>query len=191
MWWAKVRESTEQEINVDLKPFSLVQVNYDNNKADGDNFKYWEQDDSDNTLLELRAGVAAQRQGQEIWDTFFINLLRARHEDRIDLTDADAINTVAEASGVDMGRFAEDLADPEILREIGESHTEAVEVHGAFGVPLYVFPNGNSAFVKMFIPSSEESGSVYDNLVEMVADHKHVGEIKRPSPPWPYEGVRS
>jgi hypothetical protein len=90
-----------------------------------------------------------------------------------------------------MGRFAEDLADPEILREIGESHTEAVEVHGAFGVPLYVFPNGNSAFVKMFIPSSEESGSVYDNLVEMVADHKHVGEIKRPSPPWPYEGVRS
>ena len=191
MWWAKVRESTDQEINVDLKPFSLVQVNYDNNKADGDNFKYWEQDDSDNTLLELRAGVAAQRQGPEIWDTFFINLLRARHEDRIDLTDADAINTVAEASGVDMGRFAEDLADPEILREIGESHTEAVEVHGAFGVPLYVFPNGNSAFVKMFIPSSEESGSVYDNLVEMVADHKHVGEIKRPSPPWPYEGVRS
>ena len=191
MWWANVRESTDQEINVDLKPFSLVQVNYDNNKADGDNFKYWEQDDSDNTLLELRAGVAAQRQGPEIWDTFFINLLRARHEDRIDLTDADAINTVAEASGVDMGRFAEDLADPEILREIGESHTEAVEVHGAFGVPLYVFPNGNSAFVKMFIPSSEESGSVYDNLVEMVADHKHVGEIKRPSPPWPYEGVRS
>ena len=135
MWWANVRESTDQEINVDLKPFSLVQVNYDNNKADGDNFKYWEQDDSDNTLLELRAGVAAQRQGPEIWDTFFINLLRARHEDRIDLTDADAINTVAEASGVDMGRFAEDLADPEILREIGESHTEAVEVHGAFGVP--------------------------------------------------------
>ena len=191
MWWANVRESTDQEINVDLKPFSLVQVNYDNNKADGDNFKYWEQDDSDNTLLELRAGVAAQRQGPEIWDTFFINLLRARHEDRIDLTDADAINTVAEASGVDMGRFAEDLADPEILREIGESHTEAVEIHGAFGVPLYVFPNGNSAFVKMFIPSTEESGSVYDNLVEMVADHKHVGEIKRPSPPWPYEGVRS
>ncbi len=191
MWWAKVRESTDQEINVNLKPFSLVQVNYDNNKADGDNFKYWEQDDSDNTLLELRAGVAAQRQGQEIWDTFFINLLRARHEDRIDLTDADAINAVAEASGVDMGQFAEDLADPEILREIGESHTEAVEVHGAFGVPLYVFPNGNSAFVKMFIPSSEESGSIYDNLVEMVADHKHVGEIKRPSPPWPYEGVRS
>ena len=89
-----------------------------------------------------------------------------------------------------MGRFAEDLADPDVLREIGESHTEAVEVHGAFGVPLYVFPNGNSAFVKMFIPSDDESGPIYDNLVEMMADHKHVGEIKRPSPPWPYEGVR-
>ena len=190
MWWAKVRENTDHEINVDLKPFSLVQVNYDNNKAEEDNFKYWERDDSDNTLLELRAGIAAQRQGQEVFDKFFVNLLKARHEDRIDLTDAAAINAVAEASGVDMGRFAEDLADPDVLREIGESHTEAVEVHGAFGVPLYVFPSGNSAFVKMFIPTDEESGPIYDNLVEMMADHKYVGEVKRPSPPWPYEGVR-
>lgn len=190
MWWAKVRENTDHEINVDLKPFSLVQVNYDNNKAEEDSFKYWERDDSDNTLLELRAGIAAQRQGQEVFDKFFVNLLKARHEDRIDLTDAAAINAVAEASGVDMGRFAEDLADPDVLREIGESHTEAVEVHGAFGVPLYVFPNGNSAFVKMFIPTDEESGPIYDNLVEMMADHKYVGEVKRPSPPWPYEGVR-
>jgi len=190
MWWAKVRENTDHEINVDLKPFSLVQVNYDNNKAEEDSFKYWERDDSDNTLLELRAGIAAQRQGQEVFDKFFVNLLKARHEDRIDLTDAAAINAVAEASGVDMGRFAEDLADPDVLREIGESHTEAVEVHGAFGVPLYVFPNGNSAFVKMFIPTDAESGSIYDNLVEMMADHKYVGEVKRPSPPWPYEGVR-
>ena len=188
MWWAKVRENTDHEVNVDLKPFSLVQVNHDNNNDDG--FKYWEQDDSDNALLELRAGVAAKRQGPEIFDRFFINLLRARHEDRIDLTDADAINAVAEASGVDMGRFAEDLADPDVMREIGESHTEAVEMHGAFGVPLYVFPNNNAAFVKMFIPSDEEAGSIYNNLVEIVADHKHVGEVKRPSPPWPYEGVR-
>ena len=190
MWWAKVRENTDHEINVALKPFSLVQVNYDNNKADGDEFKYWEQDDSDNALLELRAGLAAERQGQEVFDKFFIALLRARHEDRIDLTDAAAINAVAEASGVDMGRFAEDLADPDIMREIGESHTEAVEVHGAFGVPTYVYPNGNAAFVKMFIPSEAESGAIYENLTEMMADHRHVGEVKRPSPPWPYEGVR-
>ena len=190
MWWAKVRENTDHEINVALKPFSLVQVNYDNNKADGDEFKYWEQDDSDNALLELRAGLAAERQGQEVFDKFFIALLRARHEDRIDLTDAAAINAVAEASGVDMGRFAEDLADPDIMREIGESHTEAVEVHGAFGVPTYVYPNGNAAFVKMFIPSDAESGAIYENLTEMMADHRHVGEVKRPSPPWPYEGVR-
>ena len=191
MWWAKVRENTDHEINVALKPFSLVQVNYDNNKADGDDFKYWEQDDSDNALLELRAGLAAERQGQEVFDKFFIALLRARHEDRIDLTDAAAINAVAEASGVDMGRFAEDLADPDIMREIGESHTEAVEVHGAFGVPTYVYPNGNAAFVKMFIPSDAESGAIYENLTEMMADHRHVGEVKRPSPPWPYEGVRA
>ena len=61
MWWAKVRENTDHEIAVDLKPFSLVQVNHDNNNDDG--FKFWEQDDSDNTLLELRAGISARAPG--------------------------------------------------------------------------------------------------------------------------------
>ena len=44
-----------------------------------------------------------------------------------------------------MARFREDIADPDLLRELGESHTKAVDEYGAFGVPTFVFDNGNFA----------------------------------------------
>ena len=73
-----------------------------------------------------------------------------------------------------------------LLQEIGESHTKAVEEHGAFGVPTYIFPSGGSAFIKMFIPPDDQAGEIYSNLTKLVSDLQHVGEIKRPQPPWPH-----
>ena len=76
--------------------------------------------------------------------------------------------------------------DPELLKELGESHTRAVEEHGAFGVPTYVFPSGHAAFIKMFIPPAEEAVEMYDSLMKVGADFKYLGEMKRPQPPWPH-----
>ena len=185
MWLSKVEETTGQEVPVDWRPFSLAQVNNDK----GEGFKYWEQpeilDGSDTTLLAHRAGLAAKRQGKEAFKSFFMTLLQARHEDKKDLLDPAVIDEAVAKAGLDPGQFTEDLADPDLLREIGESHTKAVEEHGAFGVPTYVFPNGNAAFVKMFIPPDEEAAGIYETVTKMVSDHPHVGEIKRPQPPWP------
>lgn len=164
----------------------MAQINY----KDDEDFKYWEQpgaiDGTDNTLLAHRAGLAAKRQGREAFESFFITLLKARHEEKKDLTDPEVIEEALVASGIDAGQFKEDLADPDLLRELGESHTKAVEEHGAFGVPTYVFPNGNAAFIKMFIPPAEESAEVYSGLMKVAQDLKHVGEVKRPQPPWPH-----
>ena len=186
MWLSKVKETTGNDPDIDWQPFSLAQVNSDK----GEDFKYWEQpgalDGTDNTLLAHRAGLATKRQGKEAFESFFITLLKARHEDKKDLTDPAVIEEAGIKAGIDMGRFREDLADPDLLREIGESHTRAVAEHGAFGVPTYVFPNGNAAFVKMFIPPDEQVGEVYDNLVTFMSQLKHVGEVKRPQPPWPH-----
>ena len=186
MWLAKVRATTGQAIDVDWQPFSLEQVNSDK----GEDFKYWEQpgalDGSDNTLLAHRAGLAAKRQGKESFEAFFIALLKLRHEDRKSLTEPAVIDEAVNNSGIDMARFREDLADPDLLREIGESHTIAVEEHGAFGVPTYVFPNGATAFVKMHIPPDEAAGEIYESLTRVITGAQHVGELKRPSPPWPH-----
>ena len=83
-------------------------------------------------------------------------------------------------------RFLEDAVDPDLLREIGESHEKAVEEYGAFGVPTFVFPNGNAAFLKMFVPPDEQAAEMYDSLTKTMSEFVHVGELKRPQPPWPH-----
>jgi predicted DsbA family dithiol-disulfide isomerase len=182
----KVREMGGEEFEVDWQPFSLAQANNDK----GPDFKYWEQpgalDGSDRTLLAHRAGLAAKRQGKEAFEAFFMALLKARHEGKKDLTDPAVIEGAALAAGIDLGRFREDLADPDLLREIGESHTRAVEEVGAFGVPTFVFPGGKAAFLKMFIPPEDRMVEVFDSLVKVMGEFEHVGEIKRPQPPWPH-----
>lgn len=186
MWLVQVRDSSGKDIEVDWQPFSLAQVNSDK----GPDFKYWEQpgalDGSDRTLLAHRAGLAAKRQSKEAFESFFITLLKARHEARKDLMDPAVIESAAIEAGLDMARFREDLADPDLLREIGESHTRAVEEFGAFGVPTFVFPGGNAAFLKMFIPPEGRAAEVFDTLVKVMSQFEHVGEMKRPQPPWPH-----
>jgi predicted DsbA family dithiol-disulfide isomerase len=186
MWLVKVRELSGREIEVDWQPFSLAQVNSDK----GPDFKFWEQpgavDGSDRTLLAHRAGLAAKRQGKEAFDSFLVTLLKARHEARKDLTDPEVIEAAANDAGLDRARFLEDLADPDLLREIGESHTRAVEEFGAFGVPTFVFPGGRSAFLKMFIPPDDQAVDVFETMVKVMGQLAHVGEVKRPQPPWPH-----
>jgi predicted DsbA family dithiol-disulfide isomerase len=180
MWLEKVKNLNGKGPNVDWQPFSLAQINSDKDE----DFKYWEQpgayDGSDTTLLAHRAGLAAKRQGPEAFDAFRIAILKARHEDKKDLMDPAVVEDAAVKSGIDMGQFKEDLDDPDLLRQIGESHTRAVEEYGAFGVPTYVFPSGNAAFIKMFIPPDDQAIEVYDTLTKFVGDLKHVGEVKRP-----------
>ena len=186
VWLAKVEESTRNDIEVDWQPLSLAQMN---SKEESD-LRYWEQpgalDGSDNTLLAHRAGLAAKRQGKEAFKSFFMALLRARHEDKKDLTDPAVMEEAAGKAGIDLARFREDVADPDLLRELGESHTRAVEEFGAFGVPTFVFPGGKTAFLKMFIPPDEEAVEMYDSLIKVMSEFAYVGEIKRPQPPWPH-----
>ena len=186
MWLAKVEEGTGKEIDIDWQPFSLSQVNSDK----GPEHKLWEQpeirDGSDHTLLAHQAGLAAKRQGKEPFESFFMTLLKARHEDKKHLTDPVVIEEAAANSGLDVARFREDLADPDLLRELGESHTRAVEEFGAFGVPTFIFPGGKSAFLKMFIPPDDQAPEMYETLIKTMSQFAYVGELKRPQPPWPH-----
>jgi protein-disulfide isomerase-like protein with CxxC motif len=187
VWLSKVEESTGETIKVDWQPFSLAQVNSDNN--DG-NIKLWDQpeviDGTDKTFLAHMSGLAVKRQGDEAFKGFFMALLRARHEDKKDLLDPAVMEEAAVAAGLDIARFREDAADPELLKDIAESHTIAVEEHGAFGVPTFVFGEGNATFLKMFIPPDEQAVEIYETMTKAMSEFAHVGEFKRPQPPWPH-----
>ena len=183
MWLAKVKDTYGDNLQVDWKPFLLAQIN----SKEGPEWKAWEQpeDSADLGLLAMRAGEAAQRQGNERFEAFQLALLKARHEDRKDLSDEGVIMEAAEAGGLDMARFREDLADKSILKDLGDSHTRAVEEYGVFGVPTFVFPDGGSAFLKTYQPPAEDAVALFENLHTLMGSLKYVGEVKRPQPPWP------
>jgi hypothetical protein len=186
VWLSKVEESTGEVVKVDWKPFSLAQVNSDKDQ----DIKLWEQPEvlngTDHTFLAHVSGLAAKRQGDKAFQAFFMALLRARHEDKKDLLDPTVMEEAAVAAGLDMARFSEDQADPDLLKDIGESHTIAVEEYGAFGVPTFVFDEGKAVFLKMFIPPDEQAAEIYETMTKAMSQFEHVGEFKRPQPPWPH-----
>jgi predicted DsbA family dithiol-disulfide isomerase len=183
VWLAKVRETYGDNLEIEWKPFFLAQVN----SKEGPEWKAWEQtkDNASLGLLAMTAGEAARRQGREAFDAFQVALLKARHEDRKDLADRDVILDAARTAGLDMARFREDLEDKSILREMGKSHTEAVEEYGVFGVPTFIFPNGASAFIKAYVPPEDEAVQMFEDLAGVMGKWKYIGEMKRPQPPWP------
>ena len=183
MWLANVKKSYGEEIDIDWKPFMLAQIN----SQEGPDWKAWEQAEDTPTLglTAFRAGAAAQRQGRQQFDEFQLAMLKARHEDRRDLSDVEVVLEIAESVGLDMARFREDLADESIMKDVGESHTEAVDQYGVFGVPTFIFPNGNTAFLKTYNPPEEEAVPMFEEISGVMGRWKWVAEVKRPQPPWP------
>ena len=105
MWLSKGEEATGENIKVDWQPFSLAQVNSDQES----DVKLWEQPEmiagTDKTFLAHMSGLAAKRQGEDAFRSFFMALLRARHEDKKDLLDPAVMEEAAVTAGLDMARF--------------------------------------------------------------------------------------
>ena len=174
-----------ENLQVTWRHFSLEQVN----SKKGPEWWVWDQPDTydSRSLLSLRAGEAARRQGDEAFGRFHLALLAARHggDGRIPLNETEPLASVARDAGLDVGRFREDLQDRELLKNIARDHTEGVEKHGVFGTPTFVFENGNAAYLKSFIPPPEDSTTFFEHFVALMAHRSYVGELKRPQPPWP------
>ena len=183
MWLGKVKETKGDDVQFNWKYFCLEQVN----QKEGPDFKVWEQPDDypAKGLWSLRAGEAARRQGEAAFESFHVNLLKARHEDRRDIDDVKVLVAVAQESGLDAGQFEKDLRDRSTLEAIARDHTEAVETYGVFGTPTFVFGNGGSAYLKMLASPEGEEVRVCDHLMDLMEGHLEVGEVKRPQPPWP------
>jgi len=189
VWLDRVKQVYGENLEVTWKSFSLEQAN----GKQGPDWKVWEQPDgyASRSLLSLRAGEAARLQGARSFERFHLALLTARHggKGRISLDQAEPLVTVARGAGLDVGRFQEDLDDRALLKNIARDHTEAVEVHGVFGTPTFVFENGNAVYLKTFLPPQEDTVSFFEHFVALMADRPYLGELKRPQPPWPKGAV--
>jgi predicted DsbA family dithiol-disulfide isomerase len=174
-----VRRPGGRNLDVRWRYFSLTQVN---TKDDG--WTVWEAPPSELVRGRLAfAGSEAARR-QDRFEVFHRALLEARHVDRREIDDREVIDGVAEKAGLDLERFAADLADPTILETLAADHREAVTRFGVFGTPTFVFDDGASAYVRLSEPVGAEGAvDVFDRLLSVAASEPRILEIKRPRKP--------
>jgi predicted DsbA family dithiol-disulfide isomerase len=188
VWLDRVKQEYGDNLDITWKNFSLQQIN----SKEGPEWKVWEQVDlhEARSLLASVAGEAARRQGADAFDRFHLALLTARHGgDRIALNEDQPLIEVAEKAGLDIDRFKKDLADAELVQVVAGDHEESAEQHGAFGTPTFVFEDGQSVYLKTFIPPEEESVAAFEHFVGLMSSRPYIGEVKRPQPPWPRGAV--
>ena len=171
----------ERPIDVRWRYFSLTQVN---TKDEG--WTVWGAPAGEKVRGRLAFMAAEAARRQDRFEPFHATLLRARHEGRINIDEVEAIEQVAEDSGLDLGRFRRDVADPTILAALERDHTHAVSALGVFGTPTFVFPNGASAYIRIAeVPAAHDAVKMFDSLIAIAADEQRVLEIKRPVKPTP------
>lgn len=154
-----------------------------NSKEPG--WKLWEQADGypSRGLKAFRAAEAARRQGHAAFEAFHMALLRARHEQKTNISDPVILLAVASAARLDVSRFEKDLSNPAALQRLAADHTFAVDKLGAFGTPTLVFPEEQAVYVKMAVPPDEECSALFDEVSGMIMGRRYVQELKRPRRP--------
>lgn len=176
-----VRDSKQRELKVGWRYFSLTQV-----ASKDDGWTVWDAPAADRVRgrLAFKAAAAARRQGR--FDDLHMPLLHARHRDRLDINRVDVVERVAVESGLDLDRFRQDIADPDILRPLARDHRHAVAEHGVFGTPTFVFAGGAAAYVRLAdAPEGADALRIFDGLVAVAMGEPRILEIKRPVKPSP------
>jgi len=172
------------KLQIDWRYFSLEQINQKN----GPDWKVWDQPPTyeSRSNPSFIAAEAARRQGQDAFLRMQEQLLKARHEEKRFFTDRETLVLAAQRAGLDVERFQRDLEDRSLLQRLGQDHTEAVEKYHAFGVPTFVFENGQAAYLKMNPPPpKEEAAAVFEDLYRTMAQRPYIYELKRPGEHWP------
>ena len=138
------------------------------------------------SLVSQIVAEAARRQGGDLHDKFHLALLVARHGGggRIALNEEQPLLELAGEVGLDVEQLKADMKDPELAKTIGREHEEAT-AEGIFGTPTFIFENGQSCYIKTFIPPDDDSVAEFEHFIAVTSQRNYIGEIKRPQPPWP------
>lgn len=182
-FWARdVEIALGDEIEFVWRSFPLEQVN----SSEAEDWKVWEQPDSfvSRSLYAFRGAEAAKLQGRAHFLNFHFALLEARHVENKNIGRRETVIAVAESAGLDVDAFTKALDDRCLMERIGRDYETAVNEHGVFGTPTFVFPGGEAAYIKMRPKAPEEDAvKVWRDFVETVVNRPYVHEIKRPEKP--------
>ena len=176
------RQLGDSRIEVTWKFFPLEQVNA---PADADT-PIWHlpAERRSRGRDSFHAAAAARRQGPEAFELFHAALLTLKHEEGEDHGKRSTLDEAASRAQLDLTRFAADLDDRSLLKEIENDYVSGREELGVFGTPTFVFPNGQSAYLRILPPPpAEEAVAFWLDFVRDVRDRPYLREIKRPQRP--------
>jgi predicted DsbA family dithiol-disulfide isomerase len=175
--WLQRVQGREPDLTTEWRPFLVKEIN----RAPGESVPFWEQEGvtRTRTAQAFIAGQAATRQGPAAYDRFRLALQAAFHAPPRDICQPGVLEALAAEAGLDVARFNADRQDPDLLRETGRSHQEAVQRYADFGTPTLVFPTGCAVYLKLARPpEGTEAERVFVLLRELVVEHPAVQEIK-------------
>ena len=182
-WLREVnRQLGQSRVEVTWKFFPLEQVNA---PAHAD-VAIWDlpSDRRSRGRDSFHAAAAARRQGREAFERFPSALLTLKHEEGQDHGKRATLEEAALRAELDLTRFAADLEDRGLLKEIENDYVAGSEGLGVFGTPTFVFPNGKSAYLRILPPPPpEEAVAFWLDFVREVRDRPYLHEIKRPRRP--------
>ena len=178
-WLRTVQAELGDRVRVNWRAFPLEQVNSDK----GPDWKMWEPQDGrrSKSAMAFLGAIAAKRQGDAAFARFHEAVLRAKHDEGIEIGRKNNLLVIAEAAGLDLDRFERDLDDPAHLALIGRDYEEGRTQHGVFGTPTFVFPNGEAIYLKIQPDKlPEDPIGFFEEFVKIARDRDNVLELKRP-----------
>lgn len=174
----------ELQYTPESRHFSLYQHNVSPEELGAD-WQIWNEplDETDEYgskgLLPFLAATAARRQGQDAFETYRLELQRARHVRHLPFT-TETMNNVADHVGLDMLTFARDLRDPELRTQFAQDHLAAKRLNVA-GTPTVQFGDDHVAYVRLeTIPTSHaEQVRFLGGLLEFMQEYPELATLRR------------
>jgi 2-hydroxychromene-2-carboxylate isomerase len=155
--------------------FSLEEVNREEGKKHP-----WERDWSYG-WSQMRIGAWLRRESMDSVDRWYEAVGRAFHEEAVPTQEPDRHREILDQLGLPADTLEQAIADPTTTDEVRSDHDEAVGVHGGFGVPILVFPDGFALYGPVVVPAptGDEADRLWDHVLGYT-EFPNLYELKQP-----------
>jgi hypothetical protein len=161
--------------DVTFLPFSLSQVHVPEGGTPA-----WDDPSKAPDLTALAAGVVVRDEYPGQFAAVHEALFTARHDQSLDLRQADVVALVLNGAGVDGEKVLARIESGEPIDEIKRAHLQAVNEWDVFGVPTFVV-DGRAVFVRLMSRPQGDAAlarRTIDGVLQLVDDQPDLNEFK-------------
>jgi hypothetical protein len=161
--------------DVTFVPFTLTQVHVPEGGTPA-----WDDPAKAADLMALAAGVVVRDQYPEEFGAVHNALFAARHDEGLDLRDANVVAGVLDAAGVPGAKVLAEVESGGPIDEIKRAHVQAVGEWSVFGVPTFVV-EGRAVFVRLMSRPQGDAAlarRTIEGIVQLMEDQPDLNEFK-------------